>query len=388
MKHDTLIAHAGRHPEEHHGAVNPPVYRVSTVLHPTVQDLEDSGRTRFDRMTYGRYGTPTSFALEEAVAALEGGYRTIATSSGLAAIAGALCAFVKTGDHILVTDSAYFPTRRFCDLVLKGFGVETTYYDPLIGAGITALMRPETRVVLLESPGSLTFEVQDVPAIAAAAHAGGAVTIMDNTWGTPLFFKPFDKGIDVSLQAATKYIVGHSDAMLGLVTTTEEHFQRIKTSIATFGTSAGSEEVFLGLRGFRTLAVRLRQHQETGILLANWLRTRPEVARVMHPALRDDPGHALWFRDFSGACGLFGVCLKPYPKEAVDAFLNSLTLFGLGYSWGGFESLIIPTTGAIERTASPWNPPGPTLRIHAGLETPDDLIADLEQGLRRLQGPL
>ncbi len=388
MKPDTLIAHAGRHPEDHHGAVNPPVYRVSTVLHPTVADLEESGRLRFDKMTYGRYGTPTTFALEEAVAALEGGHRAIATSSGLAAIAGALCAFVKAGDHILVTDSAYFPTRRFCDTVLKGFGVETTYYDPLIGSGIASLMRPDTRVVLLESPGSLTFEVQDVPAIAAAAHAGGAVAIMDNTWGTPLFFKPFEKGIDVSLQAATKYIVGHSDAMLGIVTTTKEHFLRVKTSISTFGYSAGSEEVYLALRGLRTLAVRLRQHQETGILLANWLRTRAEVARVMHPALHDDPGHPLWFRDFDGACGLFGVCLKPCPKEAVDAFLNSLTLFGMGYSWGGFESLIVPTSDAIERTASPWAPPGPTLRIHAGLETPDDLIADLERGFAALRGVL
>ncbi|MEO5374631.1 MAG: cystathionine beta-lyase [Alphaproteobacteria bacterium] len=381
MKTDTLIVHAGRHPEDHHGVVNPPVYRFSTVLHPTVRELEDSGRTRFDRVTYGRYGSPTTFALEEAVAALEGGYRSIATPSGLAAITGALTAFLKTGDHVLVTDSAYFPTRRFCDDILTGYGISVTYYDPLIGGGIAALMTPRTRVVLVESPGSLTFEIQDIPAIAEAAHAHGAIVIMDNTWASPLFFRPFDKGVDVSLQAATKYIVGHSDAMLGIITTaTEEHFHRIKTSVSTFGFSVGSEEAYLGLRGLRTLGARLRQHQETGILLAHWLRGRPEVAHVMHPALKEDPGHRLWFRDFSGASGLFGVCLKPVRKEAVDAFLDSLSLFGMGYSWGGYESLIIPTTGAIVRTATRWDPPGPTLRLHAGLETPDDLIADLDQG--------
>lgn len=380
MKTDTLVVHAGRHPEDHHGVVNTPVYRFSTVLYPTVEELEASGKARFDQVTYGRYGGPTTFALEEAVAALDGGFRAIAMPSGLAAITGAISAFVGAGDHLLVTDSAYFPTRRFCDTVLTRFGVEITYYDPLVGGAIAGLMQDNTRAVLVESPGSLTFEIQDVPAIAEAAHARGAVVIMDNTWATPLFFKPFERGVDVSLQAATKYVVGHSDAMLGIVTTaTEEHFRRIKTSVASHGFSAGSEEVFLGLRGLRTLPVRLRQHQETGILLANWLRARPEVARVMHPALRDDPGHGLWYRDFTGASGLFGVCLKPVGKAAVDAFLNSLKLFGMGYSWGGYESLIIPTAGTIVRTASAWAPPGPTLRLHAGLENADDLIEDLDR---------
>ncbi|MFN3075591.1 MAG: cystathionine beta-lyase [Alphaproteobacteria bacterium] len=384
MKPDTLIVHTGRHPEDYHGVVNPPVYRCSTVLYPTAQALEASDKTRFDRVTYGRYGTPTTFALEEAVAALEGGYRSIATSSGLGAIAGTLGALVKAGDHLLVADSVYYPTRRFCNAVLRGFGVETTYYDPLIGEGIAGLIRPEMRAVVVESPGSLSFEIQDIPAIAAVAHEKGVVVVMDNTWGTPLFFKPFEKGVDVSLQAATKYIVGHSDAMLGVITTTAPLFERIKTNVANFGYSVGSEEAWLGLRGVRTLGVRLRQHQESGLLIANWLARRPEVARVLHPALPDDPGHALWRRDFLGACGLFGLCLKPVPGAAVEAFLNALRLFAMGYSWGGYESLIIPTTGHITRTATNWNPPGPTLRLHVGLEDPGDLIADLDQAFQQM----
>ena len=385
MKSDTFIVHAGRHPEDYHGVVNPPVYRCSTVLYPTVQALEESDHHRFDRMTYGRYGTPTTFALEEAVAELEGGFRSIATSSGLGAITGALSAFVRRGDHVLMSDAVYFPTRRFCDTVLKAQGIETTYYDPLIGSGIEALIRPTTRVVMVESPSSLTFEVQDIPVLAEAAHRHGAVVLMDNTWATPVFFKPFTKGVDVSIQAATKYIGGHSDVMLGLITTTEEHYLTVKTHISTWGFCAGSEEVWLTLRGLRTLAVRLRQHQETGILLANWLKNRPEVAQILHPALREDPGHALWYRDFTGACGLFGVILHPYRKEAVDAFLEALELFALGYSWGGYESLILPTARGIIRTATSWQPAGPSLRIHAGLETPEDLIADLEQAFIHLR---
>lgn len=381
-KDDTKLVHAGRHPERNHGAVNPPVYRASTITFPSVAAMEESARRPFEGVRYGRFGTPTTFAFEEAVAELEGGWRSIATSSGLAAISGALCALLKTGDHLLMVDSAYQPTRKFCDGVLAGFGVETTYYDPGIGAGIAALMRPETRVVFVESPGSLTFEVQDVPAIAAAAHAADAVVVMDNTWGTPLFFKPFAHGVDISLQAATKYIVGHADAMLGVVTTTEEHWHRIKSTVAAFGYSAGSEETYLGLRGLRTLSVRLARHQENGLALARWLRERPEVAAVLHPALPEDPGHALWRRDFTGACGLFGVILKPVPKRAVDALVDGLEYFGLGYSWGGFESLIVPAQ--IGRTVTPWSAPGPTLRIHAGLEDVGDLEADLAKGFERL----
>ncbi len=385
MKKDTKLVHAGRHPEQYLGAVNPPVYRVSTVTYPSVAAMTEAERKPYDGLRYGRYGTPTSFALEEAVAMLEGGYRTIATASGLAAITGTLTALLQAGDHVLMVDTVYFPTRRFCQQQLKRCGIETTFYDPLLGADIAALMRPETRVVFVEAPGSLTFEMQDIPAIAEVAHAGGAVVVMDNTWATPLFFQPFDKGVDISLQSATKFIVGHSDAMLGLITcATEELWHTVKSSVAYAGVCAGSEEVFLGLRGLRTLSVRLRQHQESGLVLAAWLDQRPEVRRVMHPALPDDPGHALWKRDFTGACGLFGFELTPCSPAAVAAFIDGLRHFGLGYSWGGFESLIIPTTDGIRRTAKPWKAEGPTLRIHTGLEDPSDLIADLALGFERL----
>ena len=385
MNKETQILHAGRHPETFHGAVNPPIYHASTILHASVAAMEKSGKTPFEGVRYGRFGTPTTFALEEAVATLEGGARTVATSSGLAAITGALMAFLKTGDHLLMTDSAYFPTRKFCDEVLRGLGIETTYYDPLVGAGIAALMRPNTKVVFTESPGSLTFEVQDIPAIAKAAHAGGAIVMMDNTWGV-LTFQPFTKGVDISIQAATKYIVGHADAMLGTITTaTPELWLKVKTSVAAFGHSPGTEELYLGLRGLRTLAVRLRQHAATAMELATWLEQRPEVDRVLYPPLPSDPGHGLWQRDFSGGCGLFGVILKPASKAAVDAMLDGYAHFKLGFSWGGFESLVIPTSGhSIIRTASPWTPAGPSLRFHAGLENAEDLRDDLDKGFSRL----
>jgi cystathionine beta-lyase len=385
MKTDTRIIHAGCHPEQHHGAVNPPVYHVSTVTYPSVAAMKDAEKRPHDGMRYGRHGTPTSFALEEAVCALEGGYRTISTASGLAAITSTLTALLKAGDHLLMVDTTYYPSRRFCTEQLARCGIETTFYDPLIGAGIAELIRPETRVVFVEAPGSLTFEMQDIPAIAAAAHARGAVVVMDNTWSAGLFFRPFEKGVDVSLQAATKFIVGHSDAMLGTITCiNEELWKRIKTFVGLSGVCAGSEEVYLGLRGLRTLPVRLRQHQESGLILARWLQQRPEVVRVLHPALPEDPGHALWKRDFTGACGLFGVELTPCSTAAVEAFIDGLQYFGLGYSWGGFESLVIPTTGSILRTATQWTANGPTLRFHTGLEDPDDLIADLAAGFDRI----
>jgi len=385
MKKSTRILHAGRKPEQFHGAVNPPVYHASTILHSSVAAMEKSGKTPFEGVRYGRFGTPTTFALEEAVAELEGGHRTVATSSGLAAITGALLAFLKAGDHLLMVDTAYFPTRKFCDTVLSGLGIETTYYDPLAGAGIKALMKPNTRVVFTESPGSLTFEVQDIPAMAEAAHAGGAIVMMDNTWGV-LHFQPFTKGVDISIQAATKYIVGHADAMLGTITAaTPELWLTVKTSLATFGASPGTEEMYLGLRGLRTLPVRLRQHAETAMRLTTWLETRPEVDRVLYPPLPSDPGHELWKRDFTGGCGLFGVILKPAAKAAVDAMLDGYSHFKLGFSWGGFESLVIPTSGhSIIRTATAWAPAGPSLRFHAGLEDADDLLEDLERGFERL----
>ena len=384
MKKDTTIVTTGRHPDDNHGIVNPPVYHASTVLYPTVAALEAAGRTPFDGVRYGRRGTPTTFALEEAMTALEGGYRSIAMPSGLSAVTLSLLAFVKAGDHVLMVDSVYDPTRRFCERMLSRFGVETTYYDPLIGAGIAALMRPETKVVFMESPGSLTFEVQDVPAVAAAAHAGGAVAILDNTWATPLFFKPFDHSVDVSIHGATKYIVGHADAMLGIVTTTEDAFLPVKRTTAVVGTTVAPDDCYLGLRGLRTLGVRLARHRETALTLADWLAARPEVDTVRHPALEGCPGHDLWKRDFSGSSGLFGVVLRDYGKDAVTAMLDGMELFAMGYSWGGYESLILPTYPANHRSATTWSAPGPSLRIHAGLEDPDDLIADLEKGLERL----
>lgn len=387
MKKDSLIVHAGRHPEQHFGAVNPPVYHVSTVLHPSVAAMESSGKKPFEGVRYGRFGTPTTHAFEEALAAVEGGHKAVATSSGLAAITGALLAYLKAGDHLLMVDTTYFPTRHFCDSVLTGLGIETTYYDPLVGAGLKDLLRPNTRVVFTESPGSLTFEVQDIPAIAVIAHAHGAVVMMDNTWGV-LNFQPFAHGVDVSIQACTKYIVGHADAMLGAITLADtDSWLKVKTSVAAFGHSPGAEELYLGLRGLRTLAVRLKHHGETALTLCRWLQARPEIERVLYPALADDPGHALWQRDFTGACGLFGVILKPgFAKTAIEAMLDGYTYFGLGFSWGGFESLVIPTYGhSIIRTASAWDNKACSLRYHAGLEDAEDLIHDLEAGFARLK---
>ena len=383
-KLDTLLAHAGSHPERQLGAVNPPVYRVSTVVFPTIAAMQEGAHRPFDSMRYGRHGTPTSFAFEEAVCALEGGYRSIATSSGQAAIASTLAALLGAGDHALIADSVYHPTRAYCVDHLARYGVEIEFYDPLIGAGIGALMRPNTKLVYTESPGSLTFEVQDIPAISAAAHENGAIVVTDNTWGTPVFFNALEKGVDVSLHSATKFLVGHSDAMLGVITCKyEDHWRRIKNAIAVSGVAPGSEEVFLGLRGIRTLNVRLQRHQESGLHVAKWLLDHPEVTRVLHPALPHDPGHFLWKRDFTGACGLFGIELRPGSQQAVAAFVDDLDLFGIGFSWGGYESLILPTTGAVHRTATQWRTTGPTLRLHIGLEDVDDLIADLEKGLQR-----
>lgn len=386
MKDDTLIGHVGNDPTANHGIVNPPVYHASTVLFPTLAALEQSVRHLNEpgRVHYGRYGTPTTFALERAVAELEGADQAIALPSGLAAITATLIAFLSAGDHLLMVDTVYGPVRKFCDNHLARLGIETSYYDPLTGAGIADLMRPNTRVVYVESPGSLTFEVQDVPAIAEVAHAAGAKVVMDNTWATPLFCKPFRLGVDVSLHAATKYIVGHSDAMLGLIVTSNELFPTLKPTVHAFGHAAAPDDCYLALRGLRTLSVRLQRHQSTALELARWLQQRPEVARVMHPGLPDDPGHPLWRRDFMGASGLFGVVLQPVPRYALAAMVDGMKLFGMGFSWGGYESLILPVRPQTVRSAKPWTTAGPVLRIHAGLEDPDDLIADLEAGFERL----
>ncbi len=385
MKEDTIITTAGRDPEANFGIVNPPVYHASTITHATVAAMREARERRFEPRiyTYGRHGTPTHSALEEAVAAVEGGERAVCLGSGLAAINAAILAFVETGDRILMADNVYSPARRFCDSFLGRFGVETTYFDPAIGGAIAELIDERTRIVYVESPGSLTFEMTDIPAVAAPAHEAGAVVIMDNTWAAGVLFKPFEHGVDVSVQAATKYIVGHSDVMMGTVTTSEALWPRVRQSAADLGANCGPDDVYLALRGLRTLGVRLRQHHQNGLILARWLRDRPEVERVLHPALPDDPGHALWKRDFSGACGLFGVVLKPAPEAAVAAMLDGMELFSMGASWGGFESLILPTNPAAIRTATRWDA-GPTIRIHAGLEDTGDLIGDLDRGLARL----
>lgn len=383
----TVLAHAGRHPRENHGMVNPPVYHTSTVLWPTVAAM-DASHAGFEHgvYSYGRIGTPTSEAFEDAVTALEGGHGTVAVSSGLAAVNVALTAFVKAGDHVLITDSAYGPTRRYADAVLARFGVEVEYYDPLVGAGIEALFRGNTRLVYLESPGSLTFEVQDVPAIAAAARARGILTALDNTWATPLGFDAFGHGVDITVHAATKYMVGHSDAMMGVVGAREKSiWLKLKSFAVMSGHCAGPDDLYLAQRGLRTMGVRLRQHQENALEIARWLQARPEVARVLYPALPQDPGHALWRRDFTGASGLFAIVLQPASATQVAAMLDGMELFQMGASWGGYESLILPTHPEKIRTATIWQAEGPGVRLHVGLEDPADLIADLEAGLDRLR---
>jgi cysteine-S-conjugate beta-lyase len=376
----TDAVHIGRNPSDQHGFVNPPVYRGSTVLYPTLDAIEKKSQP----FTYGRRGTPTVRALEGAIASLEGGVDCKLASSGYQAVTTAILAFAESGDHILVTDSVYEPTRQFCDHILKRLGVTTEYYDPLIGAGIEKLIRPNTRLIFTESPGSQTFEVQDIPAISRVARARNIWLLMDNTWASPLFFKPFEHGVDVSIQSGTKYLVGHADALIGSVTSNTRAAKHVERAAGTLGVCPGSEETFLALRGLRTLDVRLQRHQQTALDLAAWLGTRSEVARVLHPALPSDPGYAIWKRDFLGATGLFSIILKPASRAQLAAFLDGLKLFGMGYSWGGYESLIIPFNCAAYRTATRWNPEGPALRIHAGLEDPADLKADLAAGFERM----
>lgn len=378
----TRLVLAGRHPARDFGFVNPPTYHGSTVLSPTVADL----RGHTGRYAYGRRGTPTSEALEEAITALEGGAGTVLCPSGLSAVSTALLSCLSAGDHILVTDSAYGPTRGLCNGLLVRLGIEVTYYDPMIGAVLDALVRPNTRALYLEAPGSLSFEVQDVPALVEVARRHGLTTLLDNTWATPLLFRPHALGVDLSIMAATKYVGGHSDVMLGTVSASPAAWTALKRTHGDMGLCVGPDDVMLGLRGVRTLGVRLKRHEASALAVARWLRQRPEVAQVLHPAFEDCPGHENWRRDFSGSSGLFSIILKPVPEAAVAAFLDSLALFGLGYSWGGFESLAIPFDCTPIRTATAWGPGGPGVRLHIGLEEVDDLIADLEQGLGRLKG--
>jgi cystathionine beta-lyase len=377
LRPETKLVTAGRGYSEH-GMVNPAVYRASTVLYPTVEALND----RRQQYTYGRRGTPTSRAIEDAIAELEGGFRAKMLPSGLAAATSVLLAFLKPGDRLLMVDTVYHPVRDFCDGLLKRLGVETVYYAPDAGAAIAAEIGERMSMVYCESPGSQTMEMQDVPAIAVAAKAKGALCVIDNTWSAGHFFKPFAAGCDISIQAATKYIVGHSDAMLGAVTVSEEHWPAYRHAYEQIGLFAGPDDNFLALRGLHTLAVRLDRHQENALAVASWLRDRPEVEAVLYPALPGAPGHDLWRRDFTGASGLFSIALKPVSDVAVAAMLDGLALFGMGFSWGGFESLVVPFRP--HRTVAPFPHAGPALRFHIGLENPADLIADLDAGFQRL----
>jgi cystathionine beta-lyase len=379
---DTKLVTAGRDPKAYHGFVNPPVYHASTVLYPNAEDFL-AHRARYQ---YGRRGTPTTEALEQALQELEGpncaGVSLL--PSGLSAISTALLSVVHAGDHLLVTDSTYGPTRNFCEHVLKRLGVTTTYYDPGIGGAIAGLMQPNTRAIYLESPGSLSFEMQDTGAIAKAAHDKGALVLMDNTWATPLYFRPLDHGVDLVIQAGTKYIGGHSDVMLGTVSANAAALANLKTTVRYTGVCEGPDDVYLGLRGLRTLSVRLERHYKSGLAVARWLEQRPEVLRLLHPAMPSHPGHAIWKRDFTGASGLFSMVLKPVPRKAYLAFLDTLELFGIGASWGGYESLAIPFDCTSLRSATRWEPGGPTVRFHIGLEAVEDLTDDLERGFAAL----
>ncbi|MGJ5220936.1 cystathionine beta-lyase [Bradyrhizobium oligotrophicum] len=375
---ETRLVTSGRDTKAQKGFVNPPVFRGSTVLYPTAEDLH-AHRGEF---TYGRHGTPTTRSLQDMLMALEGpqcaGVGLV--PSGLSSISTALLAVLKAGDHLLICDNVYRPSRNFANGLLARFGVETSYFDPLIGAGIEKLFKPNTRAVLVEAPGSQSFEMPDIRAIAEVAHAHGALVIDDNTWATPLYHRSLEQGVDISMMAATKYIGGHSDIMFGTISANAKAWPLISEAIRLLGVCAGPDDVYLAIRGMRTLAVRLAQHHRSGLEMARWLAARPEVARVLHPALETDPGHAIWKRDFTGASGLFSIVLKPAPQKAVDAMLDTLTLFGMGFSWGGFESLAIPFDCDAYRTATKWSPGGPTLRLHIGLENVEDLKADLDRG--------
>jgi cysteine-S-conjugate beta-lyase len=386
MKLRTRLAQRGRVARSQPGTVNLPVARASTVTFASVAEMREVQR-RFDAdepiPTYGMLNMPIRVAFEEMMVELEGGHRAVTLPSGLAANVVAILACVKAGDHILVTDSVYQPVRRFCLRQLSRMGVETTFYDPRVGAGIAGLMKPNTRMVYVESPGSHTFEMQDIPAIAREAHARGAAVIHDNAWATGVFYRSFDHGVDIVVQPCTKYPAGHSDVIIGAVVANEEHWPAVRDAARDYGQHASPDDIFLAMRGMRTLEVRLRQHEKSGLEVARWLQRHPAIARVLHPGLDGDPGHAIWKRDYLGCSALFGVELAPCSDGQLAAFVDSLQLFALGYSWGGFESLVVPQNIGKSRSVQPWQG-GPLIRLHVGLEDPDDLCADLAQALERI----
>jgi cystathionine beta-lyase len=381
MSNNTVLTHSGRDAVQQQGFVNPAVTRGSTVLYPTAEDLS-AGRSKY---SYGRRGNPTTSALSEAMTEIEGGAGVVLTPSGLNAVTTSLLAVLSSGDHLLMVDTAYHPTRHFCDTTLARLGVTTTYYDPTIGPDIRTLFTDRTKAVFTESPGSLTFEIQDIPAIAEAAHGIDAAVLMDNTWATALYFDAHRHGVDISLQAGTKYLSGHSDVNVGTISANAKYWPQLKETHGNLGLCLSPDDAYLALRGFRTMGVRLARHHESGLAVARWLEARPEVRRVMHPALDSHPQNNLWKRDFRGASGLFSVEFMPTEKQNLNMMLNELKLFGMGYSWGGFESLAIPFDARTTRTATQWDPQGPTVRLHIGLEDVEDLLADLERGLAKLR---
>lgn len=385
MKRDTRLIHAGRSKKWTGTAVNPPVVRASTIVFDTMSELKEATRQRGNRVPfYGRRGTQTHFAFQEAMCELEGGAGCALYPCGAAAVSGALLAFLKQGDHLLMVDNAYEPTRGLCDKLLAGLGIETTYYDPMVGAGIVDLIKPNTRVIFLESPGSLTMEVQDIPAICQVAQAHNIITILDNTWASPILCQPFALGVDISIQAATKYIVGHSDVMLGTASATAKHWPQLREHSYLMGYCASADDVYAASRGLRTLGVRLKQHEQSALKVAHWLAARPEVATIRHPAFSDNPGQPFFKRDFTGSNGLFSFVLKQGTAEQVQAFIEGMQHFKMGFSWGGYESLITATMNVQAlRTATSWPYSGPLIRLHIGLEDPEDLIADLEQAFSR-----
>lgn len=365
--------------------VNPPVWRASTILYDSIADLKARGHATHDKLYYGRRGTPTVWALADALTALERGAEgTLLYPSGVAANSAGLLALLSPGDHLLMVDSAYEPTRAFCNGMLARMGVRTSFYDPLVGAGIAELIEPETRLIFLESPGSLTFEVQDIPAITAVARARGVLTMLDNTWATPLLFPALAHGVDVAMMSLTKYVGGHSDAMMGSLTATKAVWPKLRQAAYQLGQAVSPDDCALILRGIRTLDVRMARHGENGLAVANWLAGRAEVGRVLHPALPGDRGHELWTRDFKGTSGLFGFTLKGADEAARTRFIDALDHFGIGFSWGGYESLVVPSNPADVRTATVWSDPDPLVRLSVGLEDPADLIADLARGLAAL----
>lgn len=388
MKKDTKYVASGRKKEWTHGAVNPAVARASTVVFDNVEQMRYATQHREGKtLFYGRRGTSTAFAFQNAMNELEGGVGCALYPSGTAAISGTLLSFLRAGDHLLMVDSVYEPTRDLCDKLLARYGIETTYYDPMVGADIEALIQPNTKVIYLESPGSITLEVQDVPAITKVAKSHGIMTMLDNTWASPVNLQPFELGIDVSIQAATKYIVGHSDVMLGTATTTEKYWEQLRENSYLMGQCTSPDDLYLALRGVRTLGVRMRQHQQNALAIAHWLAKRDDVDHVRHPALATCPGHEHFTRDFQGSNGLFSFVLKQGTPAGIDAMLNNMEHFKIGFSWGGFESLILghmPDHIAHLRSVTKWQAQGPLIRLHIGLEDVDDLIADLDAGLARL----